>query len=105
MCTYAKTCPEGLVVNRSTLCSGGMWQATNDCPAIGGFDDQGCPSAQPMTGAACSPGDGGGFQTCLYTKTCAATSCDDAGICSHTFETAQANCVNGKWMTTALGPC
>ena len=103
-CSYATTCPEGLVVSRSTACQSGNWKLVSDCPAPGGVDDQGCPSAQPAPKTPCGPFDGGSFPTCGYSKTCAAKVCDGS-VCQQIIESATATCVNGMWQTTPLGPC
>jgi hypothetical protein len=102
-CTYAVTCPEGLVLSRSTTCESGTWQAVNDCPAPGGADLRGCPASQPTNGTPCAL-DGGSNGACGYSKTCDAKSCDGSD-CVSVHSSAQANCINGVWQTTPIGPC
>lgn len=104
MCTYAVTCAEGLVLSRTTTCTAGKWQTVNDCPAPGAVDERGCPGAQPAPNTPCSPGDGGSFAVCGYSKTCAAMVCD-GGECQHVQQSAAAQCINGMWQTTPLPPC
>jgi hypothetical protein len=103
-CTYAITCAEGLVLSRETTCQGGLWQATNDCPAAGALDKRGCPGAQPANGTPCTIDPTRGSTQCGYSKTCSATLCD-GGNCVPVHTSAQATCVNGMWQTTPLGPC
>jgi hypothetical protein len=102
-CDYEATCSEGLVVSRNVVCRDGMWQSLSDCPAPGGVDALGCPSAQPMNGTPCAL-DGGSIGPCGYTKSCGAQLCD-GGVCVPVIQNAQAQCINGMWKTTALGPC
>lgn len=101
-CAYAVTCPEGLVLSRSTTCEAGVWKAVNDCPAAGAVDGRGCPSAQPQKGAPCTLTQPGA--TCGYTKTCDAKACD-GGDCVPVRTSAQATCSQGVWVTTPLDPC
>lgn len=103
MCGYAVTCTEGLVLERSTTCQGGTWKAVNDCPAVGGSDERGCPSAQPAPNTPCAL-DGGGTGQCGYSKTCSAKVCDGSD-CQQVHQSATANCINGMWQTTVLPPC
>jgi hypothetical protein len=105
ICAYATTCAEGLVILRSTKCSASFWEAIDDCPAAGGFDPRGCPSAQPVDGTPCTVDAQAGPVQCGYSKACSATSCDDAGKCVPIRASAQALCIQGVWQTTALGPC
>ncbi|MDB4935054.1 MAG: hypothetical protein JWP87_2026 [Labilithrix sp.] len=102
-CTYAVTCAEGLVLSRTTSCESGVWQSVNDCPAPGGEDARGCPGSQPASGTPCAL-DGGAGGNCGYSKTCDAKVCD-GGDCVPVRTSAQANCINGTWQTTPLGPC
>jgi hypothetical protein len=103
MCDYAVTCSEGLVVSRSVVCKNGTWESLSDCPPLGGVDSLGCPSAQPTNGAPCAL-DGGSNGPCGYTKSCGTQICD-AGVCVPVSQSAQAQCINGMWKTTPLGPC
>jgi hypothetical protein len=103
-CSFAATCSEGLVLARTTMCTGGTWQVVNDCPASGLTDARGCPAAQPMPGTPCGPFDGGALPTCGYSKTCTGKVCD-GGDCVQIQQAANATCVNGMWTTTPLGPC
>jgi hypothetical protein len=102
-CDYEATCSEGLVVSRSVVCRDGTWQSLSDCPSPGGVDERGCPSAQPMNGTPCRL-DGGSSGPCGYAKSCGAQVCD-GGVCVPVIQNAQAQCINGVWKTTALGPC
>ena len=102
-CDYAVTCSEGLVVERRVVCKGGTWASLSDCPSPGGVDALGCPSAQPTNGTPCAL-DGGSSGPCGYTRSCAAQVCD-AGVCVPVSQSAQAQCLNGMWKTTPLGPC
>jgi len=102
-CDYAVTCSEGLVVQRRVVCTDGTWTSVSDCPAPGGVDALGCPSAQPTNGTPCAL-DGGSSGPCGYTKSCTAQVCD-AGVCVPVTQNAQAQCLNGMWKTTPLGPC
>ena len=103
-CAYAVTCPEGLVLSRSTTCEASVWKPVNDCPAAGAFDARGCPAAQPINGTPCAVDAQSGFAQCGYTKVCMATSCD-AGVCVPIRASAQATCQQGVWQTTPIGPC
>jgi hypothetical protein len=105
-CAYAVTCQEGLVLSRTTTCAGnGYWQVGNDCPSPGGVDERGCPSAQPADKSPCSPPSSSqGFVQCGYSKTCDAKLCD-ASDCVSIHKSATAQCVNGVWQSTPLGPC
>lgn len=102
-CDYAVTCSEGLVVSRSVVCKDGTWTSLSDCPATGGVDARGCPSAQPTNGTPCAL-DGGSSGPCGYSKSCGAKVCD-GGVCVPVLQSAQAQCLNGVWKTTPLGPC
>ena len=102
-CVYAVTCSEGLVVSRSTACRDGTWRTLTDCPPAGGVDDVGCPSAQPVNGTPCAL-DGGRSGSCGYSKSCGKQLCD-GGDCVPVIQSAQAQCINGMWQTTPLGPC
>ena len=104
MCTYAVTCAEGLVLSRSTTCTGGLWKIVNDCPSSGAVDERGCPSAQPTSGSPCFAVDGGRPPSCGYSKTCEQKVCD-AGDCVNVHQSATANCINGMWSTTPIPPC
>lgn len=104
MCSYAATCPEGLVISRTTTCTSGVWMVTNDCPQPGGVDPTGCPSAQPTPNTPCALDAGFGPAQCSYGKSCAATVCDGSD-CQHVQASATATCVMGMWKTTPLGPC
>lgn len=102
-CDYAVTCSEGLVTSRSVVCRDGTWTSLTDCPAPGEVDFKGCPSAQPINGTPCRL-DGGSSGPCGYTKSCGTQVCD-GGACVPVSQSAQAQCINGMWKTTALGPC
>jgi hypothetical protein len=102
-CDYAVTCSEGLVVSRRVACRDGTWTSLADCPSPGGVDARGCPSAQPTNGTPCAL-DGGSNGPCGYSKSCGAQVCD-AGVCVPVVQSAQAQCFNGMWKTTPLGPC
>jgi hypothetical protein len=102
-CDYEVACSEGLVVSRSVVCRDGTWTSLSDCPPTGGVDARGCPSAQPTNGTPCAL-DGGSRGPCGYTRSCGAQLCD-GGVCVPVIQSAQAQCINGLWQTTALGPC
>lgn len=101
-CTYAVTCPEGLVLSRVVGCQSNVWASLNDCPQAGGSDARGCPAAQPLPGTPCSL-DAGVF-SCSYTKKCMQQICDGSD-CATVRSSAAASCVQGVWQTMTLGPC
>lgn len=98
-CTWAVTCPTGLVLPYEVTCTNGAWQVTNGCPAEGQTDDRGCPARQPEDGAPCSLTTGGAG-SCGYVLECtgyrksAIAQCFDDGTGSGT-----------TWNTTPLGVC
>ncbi len=91
------------MLSRSTTCEKGFWKSVNDCPAAGGVDERGCPAAQPADKSPCATGSQGS-PLCGYSKTCDAKSCDGS-VCVPIHQSASAQCVQGVWQTTALGPC
>jgi hypothetical protein len=52
-CSWAVTCPTGLVLPYEIACTNGVWQLTNGCPDEGQTDTRGCPARQPENGTVC----------------------------------------------------
>jgi hypothetical protein len=95
-CTWAVTCPTGLVLGYEVTCTSGTWQVTVDCPKDGETDARGCPSRQPDNDAPCDlTTSSNGIQTqCGYVLQCTGYR-----------KSALATCSANKWQTTPLGTC
>jgi len=119
VCPTTSTCAGGLILPWSLTCAGGAWNATGGvCDVGGGVADDGCPSAQPAKGAACTLPDG---TWCQYALVCAPAGCDAGASADATIEDGSASsgsgcapvagkvgpafCRSGAWDTTPLGAC
>jgi hypothetical protein len=99
-CSWAVTCPTGLVIPYEVTCTNGVWQQTNGCPAEGTTDERGCPAKQPENGT-----------TCQVTQT--SSQCGYVLECTGYRKSAIAQCFNNgsnangqpTWQTTPLGVC
>jgi hypothetical protein len=96
LCSWAVTCPTGLVLPYEVTCTNGVWAVTNGCPEEGQTDTRGCPARQPENGTACSSATG--FLQCGYVLECQGYRKSAQAVC--------ANTTNGStWTTTPLGAC
>jgi hypothetical protein len=91
-CSWALTCPSGLVIPYEIKCDGGVWKLTNGCPAEGAVDARGCPAREPENGTPCS-------------LTSGTTQCGYVLQCPAYRKSVLATCVNDAWQATPLGPC
>lgn len=96
-CSWAVTCPTGLVIPYEVTCTDGVWKLTNGCPAGGESDSRGCPASQPQDGAPC-------------TQTATSSQCGYVLQCTGYRKSATAQCIRqsaagATWSTDALGAC
>ena len=99
-CSWAVTCPTGLVLPYELTCTNGVWQLTNGCPEEGKTDTRGCPARQPENGTACQ------LQANNF-------SCGYVLECTGYRKSALAQCFNNgsnpnganTWQTTPIGTC
>lgn len=96
-CSWAVTCPTGLVLPFEVTCTNNTWQVTNGCPAEGQTDERGCPARQPENGTSCSLAPNN-FQ-CGYVLECDGYRKSAVAQCSGGGGSA------GTWSTTPLGTC
>lgn len=95
-CSWAVTCPTGLVLPYEVTCTNGAWQVTNGCPEEGKTDARGCPARQPENGTTCSLSPNT-FQ-CGYVLECTGYRKSALAQCS-------GNATSGTWSTSPLGTC
>ena len=99
-CSWAVTCPTGLVLPYELTCTNGVWQLTNGCPAEGQTDSRGCPARQPENGASCELGTSSGSGQCGYVLECTGYRKSALANCFRTGTSSGAT-----WQTTPLGTC
>lgn len=91
-CSWAVTCPSGLVLPYEVTCMNGTWQLTNGCPKDGETDARGCPAKQPENGSGCA-------------LTGSTSQCGYVLQCTNYRKSALATCSGNAWQTTPLGGC
>jgi hypothetical protein len=100
-CTWAVTCPGGLVIGRTTKCENGSFVSVVDCPLPGQADANGCPAEPPAPNSPCVVLKQG--VQCGYSVACAPVC--DGSACVPARRSTTATCVQGAWQTQALPPC
>lgn len=101
-CSWAVTCPTGLVIPYQLTCTNGAWQVTNGCPDEGQTDSRGCPARQPENGTACTVNQSSGFQQCGYVLECTGYRKSAVASC---FNNGTSGSSGTTWNTTPLGTC
>jgi hypothetical protein len=93
-CSWAVTCPQGLVIPYQITCSSGTWKLLAGCPNEGEVDSRGCPASQPANNTACTISPNNPQNQCGYVLECTGYR-----------KSAIATCNGQAWQTTALGVC
>lgn len=96
-CSWAVTCPSGLVLSYEIECTNGTWLLTNGCPAEGQTDSRGCPPSQPADGSACDRNTV--TQSCGYVLECNGYRKSMLATC-----TVQSSS-SSTWSSPPLGKC
>jgi hypothetical protein len=91
-CSWAVTCPTGLVLPYEVTCENGTWKVTNACPAEGQVDARGCPAREPENQTPCS----------LASNT---SQCGYVLECTGYRKSALVTCTGGTWQATPLASC
>lgn len=99
-CSWAVSCPTGLVIPYEITCTNGVWQLTNGCPAEGTTDSRGCPARQPENGTTCAVNLN--VSQCGYVLEC--TSYRKSAI-AQCFDNGTSGTGERTWSTTPLGTC